>query len=69
MWERIALVALVILLVVGFIWFRNDRRAPVGDCVQLQGTDQDIPVYYRESEGSFRVYSSPECTEQSRITI
>ena len=69
MTERIIVVALLALLVVGFIWFRDDRPARLGPCVELEGTDQEIPIYVRQGDGSFRAYSSPDCSSQSRITI
>ena len=43
MTDRIMLVVLAGLLIVGFIWFRNDEPA-VGLCVQLAGTNNEIPV-------------------------
>lgn len=69
MTERIIIVVLLALMVVGFIWFRDDQRAQLGPCVALEGTDQDIPIYYRQGDGAFRAYSSPDCSAQSRITI
>ena len=69
MLERIILVALAGLLIVGFIWFRNDEPAPVGPCVQVVGTTDENPVYYRQGDSSFATYSYPDCSAESRITI
>jgi hypothetical protein len=67
--DRIVLVVLAGFLIVGFIWFRNNEQAPVGLCVQLAGTTEEIPVYYRQGDGSFATFSYPDCSAESRITI
>jgi hypothetical protein len=69
MTDRIMLVVLAGLLIVGFIWFRNNEPAPVGLCVQLAGTNNEIPVYYRLGDSSFATFSYPDCSSESRITI
>jgi hypothetical protein len=69
MTERIIVVALVGLVIAGFIWFRNNQPTQVGPCVQLAGTNNEIPVYYLQGDPSFTTYSSPYCSSESRITI
>jgi hypothetical protein len=48
MTERIVVVVLVGLVIGEFIWFRNNQPPPFGPCVQLAGTNNEIPVYYRQ---------------------
>jgi hypothetical protein len=67
MFERIVLVALACILIAGFIWFRNDEPAPVGPCVQVAGTTDENPVFYRQGDPA--TYSYPDCSAESRITI
>ena len=69
MTERIVVVVLAGLLIAGFVWFRNHEPAPFGPCVQLAGTNSEIPVYYLQGDPSFTTYSSPDCSSESRITI
>ena len=69
MTERIIVVVLLALLVVGFIWFRDDPRGRLGPCVALEGTNQEIPIYFQQGDRAFRAYSSPDCSSESRITI
>jgi lipopolysaccharide export system protein LptC len=65
---RIVVVVLAALVTVGIIWFRNNQPAAFGPCVQLTGTNNEIPVYYRQG-ASYAAYSSPDCSSESRITI
>jgi hypothetical protein len=67
--ERIIVAALVALVIVGLVWFRNGEPASFGPCVQLNGTNNEIPIYYRVGEASFTTYSSPQCSSESRITV
>ena len=70
MTDRIMLVVLAGLLIVGFIWFRSNEPAPVGLCVQPAGTrSNEIPVYYRLGDSSFATFSYPDCSSESRITV
>lgn len=69
MTDRLMLVVLAGFLIVGFIWFRNNEPAPVGLCVQLAGTNNEIPVYYRLGDSSFATFSYPDCSSESRITV
>jgi hypothetical protein len=66
---RIVVLVLAGLLIAGFIWFRNHEPAPFGPCVQLAGTNSEIPVYYLQGDPSFTTYSAPDCSSESRITI
>jgi hypothetical protein len=69
MTERIVVVVLVGLVIGEFIWFRNNQPPPFGPCVQLAGTNNEIPVYYRQGDPSFTTHSSAERSSESRITV
>jgi hypothetical protein len=63
------IIAVVVLAVVlGFFWRPGTPREERGPCTRLAG-NSSVTVYYRQGEGSFFTYSSPDCSSQSRISI
>jgi hypothetical protein len=57
----------ILAVIVAFIWYRGNQRPELGACTPLASNSSQT-VYYRQGDGSFATYTSPDCTEGSRVT-